>query len=216
MRQKSRNSSDDSVLEEETSNSNVNSNGFGVYIYEQDGSRNTMHNEDDNYQSQYENAFAPRNNFGCTSVSSAANNDEGVDEFETNIVTNGGNVVNGVNHHSDEAAQHKCSPELTIKGSVKAKKQPHPSSKVKCSKSPKSTSKMSTDFCGPETEKKGKKIPDEPKVAGSRGTIPLHGINGVSSTGLMKMMGLRKSTKHTALASSEGNGVRCKKAKNIK
>ncbi|GAU28443.1 hypothetical protein TSUD_54940 [Trifolium subterraneum] len=211
MRQKSRNSSGDSVLEEETSN--VNSNGFGVYIYEQDGSRNTMHDEDHNYHSQYENAFAPRNNFGCSSVSSVANNDEGVDEFETNIVTKGGNVVNGVNHHSDEVAQHKCSPELTIKGSAKAKKQSHPSSKVKCSKSPKSTSKTSIDFCGPETEKKGKKIPDEPKVAGSRGTIPLQGINGVSSTGLMKMMGLRKSTKHTVLASSEGNGVRCKKAK---
>jgi len=54
------------------------------------------------------------------------------------------------------------------------------------------------------------------EAAGSRSTLPLHGINGVTSTGLMKMMGLRKSAKHTALASSESNGVRSKKAKNIK
>lgn len=204
MRQKSR-KSNDSVSEEETSK--INSNGFGVYTHEQDGSRNTM-DEDDNYQNQYENAFAPRNKNGSYNVSSTANSDEGVDEFETNVVTKGGH------HHSDEAAQHKCSSETTVKGSAKAKKPSH-TSKAKFSKSPKSTSKTSIDFCDPEIEKKGK-IPDEPKVAGSRSTLPLHGINGVTSTGLMKMMGLRKSTKHTALASSESNGVRSKKAKNIK
>jgi len=148
--------SNDSVSEEEASK--INSNDFGVYTHEQDGSRNTM-DEDDNYQTQYENAFAPRNRNGSYNVS-AVNNDEGVDEFETNVVTKGGNVVKGMNHHSDEAAQHKCSSETTVKGSAKAKKPSH-TSKAKFSKSPKSTSKTSIDFCDPEIEKKGK-IPDEP------------------------------------------------------
>lgn len=139
------------MSEEETSK--INSNGFGVYTHEQDGSRNTM-DEDDNYQNQYENAFAPRNKNGSYNVSSTANSDEGVDEFETNVVTKGGH------HHSDEAAQHKCSSETTVKGSAKAKKPSH-TSKAKFSKSPKSTSKTSIDFCDPEIEKKGK-IPDEP------------------------------------------------------
>lgn len=146
------------MLEEETSKVN-NSCGFGVYIYEQDASRTLMH-EDDGYQSQYGNAFEPRNTYGCSSVTSAANNDESVDDFETNTVTNGGNVVKGGEHHSDEAAQHKFSSEMTIKGSVKAKKLSH-TPKVKCSKSLKSASKTSIDFCSPEIEKKGK-IPEEP------------------------------------------------------
>ena len=47
-------------------------------------------------------------------------------------------------------------------------------------------------------------------------TNPSHGSNGAASTGIMKMMGLRKSTKPTAMASSEGSGVRCKKIKKMK
>lgn len=54
------------------------------------------------------------------------------------------------------------------------------------------------------------------EVAGTRDTVPLHGNNGAASIGIMKMMGLRKSSKHTALASSEGAGVRSKKVKKIK
>ncbi|XP_061362216.1 ubiquitin carboxyl-terminal hydrolase 15 [Gastrolobium bilobum] len=210
MRQKSRNN-DDSVLEEETSK--VNSGGFGVYIYEQDVSRRTIH-EDDNYQIQYGNAFVPKNKYGLSNVSSAASNDENIDEFETDFATKGENVVTGGDHHSDEAAQYKCSSEMTIKGSVKAKKISQ-LSKTKFSKSPKSTLKTSTEFCCTEIEKKGK-IADEPKVTVIRDTAPLHGNNGAASTGIMEMMGLRKPTKFTAQTSSEGRGVRCKKMKKIK
>ena len=95
----------------------------------------------------------PRNNYGHSSVSSAANNDESVDEFEKDNATNRGNVVKGGNYHSDEAAQYECSSEMIIKGSVKAKKISHPC-KTKCSKSPKSTLKISTDFCCSEREGK--------------------------------------------------------------
>ena len=60
-----RNSSSDSVLEEDTSKAN--SRGFGVYAYQQNGSRNTT-DEDGNYQSQYENAFAPTNKYECSTA----------------------------------------------------------------------------------------------------------------------------------------------------
>ncbi|XP_020233591.1 ubiquitin carboxyl-terminal hydrolase 15 [Cajanus cajan] len=212
MRQKSRNNND-SVLEEEISN--VNSGGFGVYINKHDASRNTTL-EDDNHESQYGNAFVTRNKYGRPSVSSAANNDNSVDEFETDITTKNVNVIKGGTYHSDEAAQYKRSSETTIKGGMKAKKILHPP-KTKSSKSPKSTSKTSADFCCSEMEKKGK-IPDEPKVAGISDTIPLHcnGSNVAASTGFMKMMGLRKSTKLAPLASTEGIDVKYKKVKKIK
>ncbi|CAL0326465.1 unnamed protein product [Lupinus luteus] len=203
---KSRNN-DYSVSEEDISKK-VNAGGIGVLFYGQDVSRSTTL-DDCNHQSTYENAFIPRNNYGC---SGAGNNDENADECDTNILTNGGNVVKGGNCYSDETAQ--CSSETTVKGSVKAKKALHPP-KIKSSKSPKSTSKMSTDLCCPEIEKKGK-ASDEPKVSEIRDTIPLHASHGVASTGIMKMIGLRKSTKLTAPVSSEGSGVRFKKIKKMK
>ncbi|RDY06833.1 Ubiquitin carboxyl-terminal hydrolase 15, partial [Mucuna pruriens] len=212
MRQKSRNNND-SVLEEEISN--VNSGGFGVYINRLDASKNTTH-EDDNHQSQCGNAFVIRNKYGRSSVSSAANIDNSLDEFETDLTTKGVNVVKGGNYPSDEAAQYKRSSEMIIKGSMKSKKTLH-LPKTKSSKSPKSTPKTSTDFCCSEIEKKGK-ISDEPKVAGISDSIPLHGnsSSGVASTGIMKMMGLRKSTKLTPLASTEAIDVKCKKVKKMK
>ncbi|XP_027927021.1 ubiquitin carboxyl-terminal hydrolase 15-like [Vigna unguiculata] len=205
MRQKSRNSND-SVMEEEVSN--VNSGGFGVYINRLDASRTTIH-EDENHQNQYGNAFVTRNKYG------RPNSDNIVDEFNTDIAAKGVNVVKGGTYHSEETAQHKRSSEMTIKGSVKAKKAMH-TPKTKSSKSPKSTSKTSTDFCCSEIEKKGKTA-DEPKVA-SISDSPLHGnvSNGAAGTGIMKMMGLKKSTKPCPLASTEGIDVKFKKVKKIK
>jgi len=141
----------DSVLEEEISN--VNSCGFGVYINRLDASRTTIH-EDENHQNQYGNEFVTRNKFG------RLNSDNVVDEFHTDITTKGVNLVKGGNYHSEEAAQHKRSSEMTIKGSMKAKKAMH-TPKTKSSKSPKSTPKTSADFCCSEIEKKGKAA-DEP------------------------------------------------------
>ncbi|BAT93233.1 hypothetical protein LR48_Vigan05g025000 [Vigna angularis] len=206
MRQKSRNSND-SELEEEVSN--VNSGGFGVYINRLDASRTTIH-EDENHQNQYGNAFVTRNKYG------RPNSDNIVDELHTDIAAKGVNVVKGGNYHSEETAQHKRSSEMTIKGSVKAKKAMH-TLKTKSSKSPKSTSKISTDFCCSEIEKKGKTT-DEPKVASISDSIPLHGnvSNGAAGTGIMKMMGLKKSTKPCPPASTEGIDVKFKKVKKIK
>ncbi|KAK7244008.1 hypothetical protein RIF29_38825 [Crotalaria pallida] len=203
----------DYSLSEEDISKKGNAGGCGVYLYGQDVSGSTSL-EDENYQSQYGNACIPRNNCGRSSVSSAGNNGEDVDDFVTDILANGGNIVKGGNCNSDETAQYKCSSETTVKGSIKAKKISHPP-KAKSSKSPKSTSKTSMDFCCPEIEKKGK-IADEPKVSEIRETVPLHGTNGGASTGFMKMMGLRKSTKVTVPASSESSAVRFKKIKKMK
>lgn len=56
------------------------------------------------------------------------------------------------------------------------------------------------------------------EVVGISDTIPLHGngSNGASSTGIMKMMGLRKSTKLSPLASTEGMDVKYQNVKKIK
>jgi len=55
-------------------------------------------------------------------------------------------------------------------------------------------------------------------VASISDGIPLHGneSNGAPSTGIMKMMGLKKSTKPCPLASTEGIDVKFKKVKKIK
>ncbi|XP_020965084.1 ubiquitin carboxyl-terminal hydrolase 15 [Arachis ipaensis] len=204
-----------STLEEETSRKSC-SDGFGVHVNGQDASRNVVY-EGRNYQSQYGNAFVPRNNHGHSNVSSAVNNNEDVEEFEKGNATNKGNIVRGGNCHSEEAAQYDCSSDMIMKGSVKAKKMSHisktKSSKSPKSKSPKSTSKTSTDFCCSEREGK---VADEQKTIENKDAIPLHGGNGAASTGIMKMMGLRKSSKPTVMVSPEGSGASCKKIKKMK
>ncbi|RYR50403.1 hypothetical protein Ahy_A07g037005 isoform E [Arachis hypogaea] len=79
-----------SMLEEETSRKSC-SDGFGVHVNGQDASRNVVY-EGRNYQSQYGNAFVPRNNHGHSNVSSAVNNNENVEEFEKDNATNKGNI----------------------------------------------------------------------------------------------------------------------------
>ena len=143
---------DYAVLEEEIIN-NVNAGGCSDYLCGQDTSRSRTL-EVNNYQSHQGNAFIMRSNPEGSSMSNAVNNDETVEEFEADISTKGGNIVQGGNCHSDEAVQLKCSPEMTAKGSVKAKKTLRPP-KTKCSKSPKSLLKTSGNLCCSELEKKG-------------------------------------------------------------
>lgn len=73
-----------------------------------------------------------------------------MDQFQLDDATNGGNVVMGVNCPSDEAQQAKCSSEMTIKGSIKAKKSSRPP-KTKCSK----TQMASVDLFCPEMKVEG-------------------------------------------------------------
>ncbi|MED6197120.1 ubiquitin-specific protease ubp15 [Stylosanthes scabra] len=68
-----------------------------------------------------------------------------------------------------------------------------------------------------EMTMKGKregKVADEQKTTENKDAIPVHGA--AASTGIMKMMGLRKSSKPTVMASPEGSGVKCKKIKKMR
>ena len=56
-------------------------------------------------------------------------------------------------------------------------------------------------------------VHDHAEVAGVQDTISSQGGNRAVSSGIMKMMGLRKSVKHTSVASTENGGERCKKMK---
>lgn len=131
-------------------------NASEVYISGQNASRSAMR-EDDNYQNQLGNAFSPRNDLGHSSSSNVAVAGELLDQFQIDDATNGGKVVKGVNCPSDEAEQAKCPCEMTIKGSIKAKKSPRPP-KTKC---PKSQLKASIDLFCPEMEMEGQTA-DEP------------------------------------------------------
>lgn len=144
---------------EEESAKKVNASGMDDYIYGENASKSPIH-EGDNYQSQLGNGCIPRNSYGNSDPSNTAIVGELIDEFAKDDATNGRKAVKGVNHSSDETVQVKCSSEMSIKVSTKAKKSARPP-KTKCSKSPKSTLKASVDLCCPEIETKGQ-IVDEP------------------------------------------------------
>ncbi|KAI9073893.1 hypothetical protein K1719_044165 [Acacia pycnantha] len=203
VRQKLKNN--DYAVKEEENAKKVNASD--VYINGQNASRSTML-EDDNYQNQLGNAFSPRNDLGHSSSSNVAAVGELLDQFQIDDATNGGKVVKGVNCPSNESEQAKCSSEMTIKGSIKAKKSSRPP-KTKC---PKSQLKASVDLFCTEMEMEGQTA-DEPRVSGIRNTIPSEGGNGAASIGIRNMMGLRKPAKHTVMITSEGSGDRSKTMK---
>ncbi|XP_052178295.1 ubiquitin carboxyl-terminal hydrolase 15 isoform X2 [Diospyros lotus] len=90
----------------------------------------------------------------------------------------------------DETVESNCTSEMSsIKRSIEAKSASH-SPGTKMHKSQKSVMKASRDKLCSEMERKGQ-IADEPKSD----SIPVQGGNGVASMGIMKMIGLRKSSK---------------------
>ncbi|XP_054815494.1 ubiquitin carboxyl-terminal hydrolase 15 isoform X2 [Prosopis cineraria] len=188
MRQKLENN-DCAVKEDENSKVNASE----VYVKEQNPSRSMML-EDDNYQNQIGHAFNTRNDQGYSSSSNVEVIGELLDQFQIDDATSGGQVVKGVNRPDDEVEQAKCSSEMTVKGSIKAKKSTHPP-KTKCSKS---TLKASVDLFCSEMEMEGQTA-DEP-ISGIRDPIPSLGNNGAAIMGIRKMMGMRKSAKHTVTA----------------
>ncbi|KAI9184902.1 hypothetical protein LWI28_002313 [Acer negundo] len=103
----------------------------------------------------------------------------------------------------DEIVECNCNPErAAVNGSINAKIVPNPPG-TRFSKSPKSCMRIDREqpclkvvgeqSC-PEKEMKGP-IADISKVARRQDTILPNGSNGIAGMGIMKMMGLRKSTK---------------------
>lgn len=182
-------------------------NGPPVLVNGLTSSRRTMH-ESCKIQNQHGNIYEPRSNCGNSSSFSSAH---GINQRQIGeTFLDGGLNREGINS-TDEMVELKCSSEMaSLKRSVKAKNASH-SLGTKNSKSPKSMVK------GPRESRsemdRMEKIADEPKVARTKDAVLAQGSNGVPNSGIMKMMGLRKSPKCSREDNSEVSGDRHKKVK---
>ncbi|KAI8552322.1 hypothetical protein RHMOL_Rhmol06G0257800 [Rhododendron molle] len=182
----------DSVpLEEEIrrkQNGNINSG-----ISNGHATRRTMH-ENDDLRSPHENIFDARTNFGVTSSLSSAKPGTNGCDIERDMMSSRANFLREETTSKGEIVELNCSSDMNLmKRNNKAKSAGHPLG-TKMSKSPKSMMKESREQLCSDMERKGQ-IADESKVGGIRDTIPPTGSNGFANMGIMKMIGLRKSSK---------------------
>uniref|UniRef100_A0A5B6ZPA0 ubiquitinyl hydrolase 1 n=1 Tax=Davidia involucrata TaxID=16924 RepID=A0A5B6ZPA0_DAVIN len=201
-RQKLRNG-DSILLEEEIPKKHVNI--PGGFSNGQPTSRSTTH-ESQKLQGQHESIFDSRTNFGMLSSLNSAKNGTNACVIDRDLISD------RRDSSSDETVELNCSSEMTsMKRSIKAKSASHPPG-TKMHKSPKSMMKVSREQPCSEIERKGQTA-NKSKVARIRDTIPTQGSNGVASMGIMKMIGLRKSSKLDRQETSEVIGDRHKKLK---
>ncbi|KAI8008614.1 Ubiquitin carboxyl-terminal hydrolase 15 [Camellia lanceoleosa] len=173
--------------------------------------RSTMHESHD-LQSQHEKIFDSRTNLGVSSSFSSANPGTNACDIEAELMSGRENFFMEGITSKDETVELNCSSEaISTKRSIKAKSASH-SPGTKMHRSQKSTMKTSIDQSCSEMERKGQ-IVDESKAGGTRDTVPAQGSNGVASMGIMKMIGLRKSSK---LAKQESSGFVGEKQKKLK
>ncbi|XP_058219926.1 ubiquitin carboxyl-terminal hydrolase 15 isoform X1 [Rhododendron vialii] len=182
----------DSVpLEEEIrrkQNGNINCGISNVHA-----TRRTMHESDD-LRSPHENIFDARTNFGVTSSLSSAKPGTNGCDIERDMMSSRANFLMEDTTSKGETVELNCSSDMNLmKRNNKAKSAGH-SLGTKMSKSPKSMMKESREQLCSEMERKGE-IADESKVGGIRDTIPPTGSNGFANMGIMKMIGLKKSSK---------------------
>ncbi|KAA8526691.1 hypothetical protein F0562_008106 [Nyssa sinensis] len=207
-RQKLRNG-DSTLLEEEIPTKNVNI--LGGFSNVQSTSRSTTH-ESQKIRSQHQSDFDSRNNFGMLSSLKSEKNGTNVCDIEKDIISDRRDRPREGITLKDDTLELNCSSAMTsMKRSIKAKSALHPPM-TKMLKSPKSMMKASREKSCSEMERKGQ-IADESKVARISDTIPTQGSNGVASMGIMKMIGLRKSSKLDKHETAEVIGDRHKKLK---
>ncbi|KAL6952826.1 ubiquitin-specific protease ubp15 [Sarracenia purpurea var. burkii] len=170
-------------------------------------SRSIMH-EMNELQSLHVNEFDSRANFGISSSSSSTKSGAYACEIESDLVPSRENLLREEITSKDEPVELLCSSETTsTKRGIRVKNASY-SPGTKMHKSQKSTTKMSREQLCSEMERKGA---DESKVKGIRDTISAQGSNGFASIGIMKMIGLRKSSKLGKQESSEVVGERHRK-----
>ncbi|KAA8524077.1 hypothetical protein F0562_010492 [Nyssa sinensis] len=156
-------------------------------------SRSTVH-ESHKLQSQCESIFDSRTNFGMLSSLYSAKKETDVCDIEMDLLSDRQNKLKEGVTSNDETAELNCDSDMTsMKRSIKTKSASH-SPRTKMYKSLKSIMKASREQSCSEMEMKGQ-IADESKVAKIRDTIPTQGSNGVANMGILKMIGLRKSSK---------------------
>ncbi|KAH7859610.1 hypothetical protein Vadar_003222 [Vaccinium darrowii] len=160
----------------------------------------TRHESDD-LRSPHENIFDARTNFGITSSFNSAKPGINGCDIEQDMVSSRANILREEITSKDETVELNCSPEMNMmKMNNKAKSAGLPLG-TKMYKSPKSMMKASREHLCSELERKGQ-IANE-SIGGIRDTIPQTGSNGFANMGIMKMIGLRKSSKLGKQESSE-------------
>ncbi|XP_052887301.1 ubiquitin carboxyl-terminal hydrolase 15-like isoform X2 [Gossypium arboreum] len=162
-----------------------NPNGSNMLIHGQNVS--TAMHDGHKHQSQRGNMSEPKSNYEFAGPPYSAKGGTSAHEAENAFVWSSENIVNGENAFSGKSVELECSGMATAKECTKSRSSSQ-SVGPKISKSPKSTVKVSGERLHPEMERKGQ-IPDE------LNDIPAPGINGAANTGIMEMMGLRKSSK---------------------
>ena len=187
-------------------------------------------------QSQSENIFESKNDFGFSSSASRAKNASSLCNIQTELITGRSSVRVG-STSSDEKVPLDCSSGGTsTKRSNIAKSASHlPGAKMH--RSPKSMVKASMEQSCSDMERKGQSTDESSRSCGSfyyfklyffifllscscdaefgilRDTTPPQGGNGSSSMGLMKKIGLMRSSKIERLECADDTGNRHKKIK---
>ncbi|XP_021895044.1 ubiquitin carboxyl-terminal hydrolase 15 [Carica papaya] len=187
IRQKS--STSDTVVSEEILKKQTH-----MHIGDQARARSTLQNEKSSkHQGQHGSFPEPRSNNGFSSSSYSPTTGANFYKTETEFL-NGENLSRTASAFSNETVKPNCCLEKTAaKGVVKTKSLTNPQG-IKNAKLPKSPGKVSGEHLYVEKERK-REIADESKGTRTMDTILAHENSGVASVGIMKMMGLRKSTK---------------------
>lgn len=202
----------DSVVSEVENPRKHKVNSSNVYIHGQSASRDTMH-EIDKYKTPLRNSFEPRSSCGFSSSSCLTRNGTSAHQMEYDQYD--GDLLKWGNTTNVDTVNINCSSEMTAtNGSVKANSGSQ-SIQMKISKFPKSTSKVSGEQYHSEVERKGKisNESSQTEVARMRDIKAAQGSNGVARMGIMKMVGLRKSTKHSRQEAPVTNDKRNEKLK---
>ncbi|XP_050279662.1 ubiquitin carboxyl-terminal hydrolase 15 isoform X2 [Quercus robur] len=183
---------------------NVNSSNVG-----QAASKGTMHGSD-KYITPPQNTFEPRKSCGFSSSSCLTRN--GTNAHQMEYDQDEGDLLKWENSTNAEKINFNSSYEMTAtNGNVNAKSGSQ-ALQAKISKLPKSTMKVSGEQYCSELERKGH-VANESNVARMRDIKAAQGSNGVERMGIMKMVGLRKSTKLTRQDAPINNGKRNNKLK---
>ncbi|KAK3027291.1 hypothetical protein RJ639_041112 [Escallonia herrerae] len=188
-------------------------------------------------QSQNEHILDSRTDYGISSSPTSASYGTNACDIEKEL-TDGGSLCKGGITSSGETEESNCSVGRTsMRKSNKAKSESH-STGMKVHKSPNAIVKASREHIFSDMERKGQDIEESSRfhvslsnaisysmcyfllsflfdaaTARVRETVPAPGANGVGSIGIMKMIGLTRSSKPDRLERSEVNGDRHKRVK---
>ncbi|XP_059662800.1 ubiquitin carboxyl-terminal hydrolase 15 isoform X2 [Cornus florida] len=150
-------------------------------------------NDGHNLQSKPESVFDSITDFGESSSSNSAKNGTNLCGIEMDLLLDRQNLAGEGLTSNDEKVELNCSSEMILmKRTIKTRSGSYsPGSKMY--KSPKLMMKASREQSCSDLERKKQNA--DGSIATMRNTVAAQGSNGVASMGIMKMIGLRKSSK---------------------